>query len=72
MKGKGERTRTDLLHKSIGNGHTGELSPTSMSPLFTMSTESRYFTEIKVESLNQPIDRISRFISEDLDEIISG
>jgi hypothetical protein len=37
-----------------------------------MSTKSRYFTEIKVESLYQPIDSISRFISEDLDEIISG
>jgi hypothetical protein len=37
-----------------------------------MSTKSRYFTEIKVESLNQPIDRISRFISEDFDEVVSG
>ena len=43
-----------------------------MSPLFTMSPKSRYFTEIKVESLNQPIDRISRFVSEDLDEVVSG
>ena len=67
-----ERPETDLLHESIGNGHTRELSPTSMSSLFTMSPKSRYFTEIKVESLNQPVNGISRFISEDLDEVVSG
>jgi hypothetical protein len=58
----GNGTKTDLLHQSIGDGHTRELSPTSMGSLFTMSSQSRDLAEIKVESLYQPVDCISRLV----------
>jgi hypothetical protein len=36
-----------------------------------MSTETRDFAEIEVKSLYEPVDSISGFVSENLDQVIS-
>lgn len=63
---------THLLHQGIGDGHTRELGATSMRPLFTMSSQSRDLAKVKVESLDEPVDCISRFVGKDLDQVISS
>jgi hypothetical protein len=63
---------TNLLHQSIGDGHSGELLSTTVSPLFTVSTKSRDFTEIEIEFLDQPVDCITGFVSENFDKVITG
>jgi len=43
-----------------------------MSPLFAMSTQSRHFAEIEVESLDEPVDCVSGLVSKDFDQIVSS
>jgi hypothetical protein len=37
-----------------------------------MSTQSRDLAKVKVESLDEPVDCISRFVGKDLDQVISS
>jgi hypothetical protein len=64
--------QTDLFHQGVGDGHSRELSATSVCSLFTMSTQSGDLAEIEVESFSEPVDGITGFVGEDLDEVVSG
>ncbi len=63
---------TNLLHQSISNSHSGELSSSTMSSLLTVPAQPRDLAEVKLELLSEPVDSITRSVCEDLDQIISG
>jgi hypothetical protein len=43
-----------------------------MCPLLAMSTQSRNLAEVKGKLLGEPVDRVTRFVGEDLDEVVTG
>ena len=63
---------TDLLHQRISDGHSRKLRSTAVSPLLTVSAETRDLAEIEVESVDEPIDRVARLVGKDFDQIVSG
>jgi len=47
------------------------LRATSVRPLLAVSTQSRDLGQVEVETLDQPVDGISRSVGKHLDQVVS-
>jgi hypothetical protein len=70
--GLGNGNVLELLHESVGDGHTGELGTTTVGALLRVATKTRDLGEVKVEALNEPVDGVTRTVGEDVDQVVTG
>ncbi len=62
----------ELLHLCVGDGHTGELSATTVSTGLRVTTETRNLGEVELETVHEPVDGLTRLAGQDLDQVITG
>lgn len=70
--GLGGGNLLELLHKSVGDGHTGELGTSTVGTHLRVTTETRDLGKVEVEVVDEPVDGVTGAVGENLDEVVTS
>ncbi len=62
----------ELLHLSVGDGHTRELGTATVGTGLRVTAETRDLAEVEIEAVHEPVDGLAGLAGEHLDEVVAG